>query len=522
MKPLHVAFVWHMHQPYYKDDLTNTYLLPWVRLRSAKDYYKMPALLDAYPKVRATFNLVPSLLAQIEDYGKEESVDLFLNLSRRNAEDLSGEEREFVLRWMRESPRALRVQQSPRYLELASRPVDAQFTTADLRDLQVWFNLAWCDPAWAESDPRLAELKRKDHDFTEADKDPLFEAQMEIMQLVIPKYRELADRGQAELTFSPYYHPILPLLGHVDSARTANPQLPLPERHFSHREDAERQIELGQGLFERLIGRKPTGMWPSEMAVGESVVGMAVKAGIDWMISDAEVLARSIEGQLSPERLYQPHHVDREGRSVAMVFRDSNLSNVIGFDYQRMSSIDAARDLTGRLKRIGEQQEDLDFLAVIALDGENAWEFYPRDGHDFLNALYTELEASQDIVTTTVSDFLKEHPARQQLHRLHTGSWIGASLDTWIGDPEHNIAWDLLAETRDWLEDQLRQRPKESEQAALAWREILITEGSDWFWWFSRKHDSGMDPIWDNQFRLHLRNVYKLMGQRPPARLFQP
>src|SRR6202165_676068 len=511
-----------MHQPYYKDDLTSTYLLPWVRLRSAKDYYKMPALLDAYPKVRATFNLVPSLLAQIEDYGNEESVDLFLNLSRRDAEDLSGEEREFVLRWMRESPRALRVQQSPRYLELASRPVDAQFTTADLRDLQVWFNLAWCDPAWAESDPRLAELKRKDHAFSEADKAPLFEAQMEIMQLVIPKYRELADRGQAELTFSPYYHPILPLLAHVDSARIANPQLPLPERHFSHREDAERQIELGQSLFERLVGRKTTGMWTSEMAVGESVGGPGVRAAIDWMISDAEVLARSIDVHLAPERLYQPHRVDREGRSLAMVFRDSQLSNVIGFDYQRMRSIDAARDLVGRLKRIREQQEDGDFLAVIALDGENAWEFYPRDGHDFLNALYTELEATPEIVTTTVTDFLAEHPAQHQLHRLHTGSWVGARLDTWIGDPEHNIAWDLLAETRDWLEDQQRQRPRESEQAALAWREILITEGSDWFWWFSRKHDSGMDPIWDNQFRLHLRNVYKLMGQRAPARLFQP
>ena len=205
MKPLHVAFVWHMHQPYYKDDLTSTYLLPWVRLRCAKDYYKMPALLDAYPKVRATFNLVPSLLAQIEDYGKEESVDLFLNLSKRNAGELTVEERDFILRWMRESPRALRVQQSPRYLELASRPPDAQFTTGDMRDLQVWFNLAWCDPEWAESDPRLAELKRKDRDFTESDKRPLFEAQMEVMEKVIPKYRELADRGQAELTFSPYY-----------------------------------------------------------------------------------------------------------------------------------------------------------------------------------------------------------------------------------------------------------------------------------------------------------------------------
>src|SRR6267142_1808013 len=373
MKPINVAFVWHMHQPYYKDDLTSTYLLPWVRLRSAKDYYKMPALLDGYPKIRAKFNLVPSLLAQIEDYGKEGSVDLFLNLSQRAAGDLSGEERDFVLRWMRESPRALRVQQSPRYVELASRPIDAQFTTADIRDLQVWFNLAWCDPAWAESDPRLAELKRKDHDFTEADKEPLFEAQMEIMQLVIPKYRELADRGQAELTFSPYYHPILPLLTHVDSARIANPQIQLPEHHFSHREDAERQISLGLGLFERLLGRKPKGMWPSEMAVGDSVIGLASGANLDWMISDEEVLARSLEGHFSrDEQLYRPKRVERDGQTLAMVFRDSQLSNAIGFDYQRMSSIDAARTLTGRLRRIGEQQGDRDDLVVIALDGENA------------------------------------------------------------------------------------------------------------------------------------------------------
>ncbi len=523
MKPLHVAFVWHMHQPYYKDDLTNTYLLPWVRLRSAKDYFKMPAILDAYPKVRATFNLVPSLIAQIEDYGKDESVDLFLNLSKREAGQLSAEERDFVLRWMRESPRALRVQQSPRYLELASRAADAPFTSQDIRDIQVWFNLAWCDPVWMEQDPRLAELKRKDRDFTEEDKTILFAAQLERIRSVIPKYREIADRGQAELTFSPYYHPILPLICHVDSARSANPQIHLPERHFSHREDAERQIEMGIGLFERLLGRKPKGMWPSEMAVGESVIGLAESAGLDWMISDEEVLARSLDGQFNrDEHLYQPKRLSREGGAVSMVFRDSQLSNVIGFDYQRMSSIDAARDLMGRLRRIRDVQGDRDFLAVIALDGENAWEFFPRDGHDFLNGLYTELEASQDIVTTTVSDYLAEHPPQQQLHHLHTGSWIGASLDTWIGDPEHNVAWDLLAETRDWLEAESERRPANSQQAALAWREILITEGSDWFWWFSRKHDSGMDPIWDNQFRLHLRNVYKLMGVRAPARLFQP
>src|ERR1700686_2618547 len=299
MKPIHVAFVWHMHQPYYKGDLTSTHLLPWVRLRSAKDYYKMPSVLEGYPRLRATFNLVPSLLAQIEDYGKQESVDLFLNLSRREAGDLSAEERDFLLRWMRESPRALRVQQSSRYLELASRPADAQFTTQDIRDLQVWFNLAWCDPVWMESDPRLPELKRKDRDSAEADKQPLFTAQLDMMKKVIPKSRELADRGQAELTFSPYYHPILPLLCHVDTARIANPQLQLPERHFSHREDAERQISMGMGLFERLLGRRPKGMWPSEMAVGEDVIGLATGANLDWMISDEEVLARSLEGPWS-------------------------------------------------------------------------------------------------------------------------------------------------------------------------------------------------------------------------------
>src|SRR3989442_715175 len=259
------------------------------------------------------------------------------------------------------------------------------------------------------------------------------------------------------------------------------------------------------------------------MAVGEAVIGRAEKARLDWMISDEEVLSRSIEGQFNrDENLYQPRRVAREGGSVSMVFRDSQLSNVIGFDYQRTSSVDAARDLIGRLRRIRDVQGDRDFLAVIALDGENAWAFCARAGPHFLNALYTEAESGSDIVTPSVSDCLAEHPPQQQLPHLHTGSWIGASLDTWIGDPEHNVAWDLLAETREWLDAQSQQRPKDSQQAALAWREILITEGSDWFWWFSRKHDSGMDPIWDNQFRLHLRNVYKLMGARAPARLFQP
>ncbi|HLQ61898.1 MAG TPA: glycoside hydrolase family 57 protein, partial [Candidatus Acidoferrales bacterium] len=486
---------------------------------------------DSYPRLQQTFNLVPSLLAQVEDYAHGQYQDLFLDLSRKPAATLTAEERSFVLRWMRDAPHFLRVQASPRYLELARRGEDAQFSTDEIRDLQVWFNLAWCDPAWVESDPRLAALKRKDRGFSEEDKGPLFEAQLEMLRRVIPKYRELAERGQAELTFSPFYHPILPLICHVDSARTASPNITLPQRHFSHREDAERQIELGRAGFERLLGLRPRGMWPPEMAVGESVASLAAHAGLDWIISDEEVLARSLETTLSrdgdgrvnqPELLYMPYRVEREGREVAIVFRDSLLSNLIGFDYHRMSAQDAARDFLSRLRRVRDQQGERDFLVTVALDGENAWEFYPRDGHDFLNFLYSELQESEDIVCTTVSGFLDAHAERRPLNRLHTGSWIGASLDTWIGDPEHNTAWDLLAQTRDWLADHARHHPEPAGPLAAAWREVLITEGSDWYWWFSRRHDSGMDGIWDSQFRLHLRNVYKVAGQKPPARLFQP
>jgi starch synthase len=535
MRPLHLAFVWHLHQPYYKDDLTDSYLLPWVRLRSTKDYHKMAALLDSYPRVRQTFNLVPSLLTQIDDYGRPgepgRDHDLFLRLSRKPARELTADERQFVLRWMRESPRFLRVQASPRYRELASRSESDAFTTEEVRDLQVWYNLAWCDPAWVDRDPLLSRLKAQDRDFTEADKEALFAAQLDMVRRIVPDFARLAERGQAELTFSPFYHPILPLLCDLESARQALPDIQLPTRQFAHPEDALQQIEAGREEFQRLTGVRPRGMWPSELAVADSVADLAVRAGVDWFLSDDAILGRSIDvflgrdgdGRLhQPELLYQPWRIEREGGSTSVVFRDSLLSNLIGFDYHRMPARDAVGDFMGRLRGIRHQQgDDRDFLVVVALDGENAWDFYPREGHDFLNGLYEELERSEDIVCTTVAGFLDGHEYRHRLSRLHAGSWIGTSLDTWVGDPEHTTAWDQLAEARDWLADYAEHHP-EDPGVAGAWREIRIVEGSDWFWWFSRKHDSGMDAIWDNQFRLHLRNVYKLVGAKPPTTLFRP
>jgi starch synthase len=531
MRPLHLALVWHLHQPYYKDDLSGSYLLPWVRLRTCKDYRKMVSLLADYPRLRQTFNLVPSLLTQIDDYARSASRDLFLDLSRKPAQDLSAEERSFLLRWMRESPRFLRVQASPRYLELANRSETDGFTTQDLRDLQLWYNLAWCDPTWAEHDPGLSSLKAKDRNFTEEDKEVLFTAQLEAVRGLIPSYSDLARQGQVELTFSPAYHPILPLLCDLETAREARPDIELPPRRFSHPEDGKRQLEIGREEFRRLTGVSPRGLWPPELAVAEDMVGQAVKSGVDWFLADEHTLGRSLPDQLGrdgegfvarPELLYQPWLLERGAGSVTALFRDNLLSNRLGFDYHRMPARDAVNDFMSRLRRIREQQGDeRDFLVVVALDGENAWDFYPREGHDFLDALYEELQKSDEVVSTTVSDFLDAHPHRHRLQRLHAGSWIDASLDTWVGDPEHNLAWTLLSEVRDWLEAYAREHP-DHPRLAEAWRELYITEGSDWFWWFSRKHDSGMDDIWDNQFRLHLQNVYKVLDSKPPSALFHP
>jgi starch synthase len=531
MRPLHLALIWHMHQPYYKDDPTGTYLLPWVRLRSSKDYLKMAVLAEAYPRLRQTFNLVPSLLTQIDDYASGSPKELFLDLSRKPAEELTPEERTFLLRWMREPARFLRVQASPRYVELAGRTEAEGFTVADLRDLQVWYNLAWCDPAWGEHDAALSALKAKDRHFTEEDKKALFAAQLDAVRRVIPTYSELARQGQVELTFSPTYHPILPLLCGLETAREALPGIELPARGFRHPEDGARQLELGRAEFQRLTGVRPRGLWPPEMAVAEDMVRLAIEAGVEWFVGDEDVLSRSLDSPLTrydqgrpdrPELLYEPWTLERGSASVAAVFRDNVLSNRIGFEYQRMPARDAVRDFVSSLRQIRDQQGDeREFLVAVALDGENPWDFYPREGHDFLNLLYEDLQGADDIVCTTVSDFLDSHPHRRHLPRLHAGSWIGASFDTWVGDPEHSLAWSLLAETRDWLAGFQADNPDHS-GLAEAWREINICEGSDWFWWFSRKHDSGMDAAWDEQFRLHLRNVYKLVGAKCPSALFHP
>ena len=539
-RPLHVALVWHMHQPYYKDDLTNTFLLPWVRLRCAKDYYRMPALLDQYPEIKLTFNLVPSLVEQIQDYVEGPVNDVYLDLARRPVSELTGEERAFTSRWMTESSQIRRVRQYPRYLELVRKreqsfsrdpgELSHLFSDAELRDLQVWFNLAWLGPEVIDARPELRELVLKGRLFAEEDKAPVIAAQMDLLSRVLPKYQEVADRGQAELITTPYYHPILPLLIDVASAQAASPGMPLPARGFAYPGDAAEQLRLGIESHTRRFGRRPRGVWPPEQAISDAALTLIGDAGLDWAVSDEGLLSRALgpihrdgEGTvMRPEILYRPYRLPREQPSVDLVFRDARLSNLIGFDYQDVTAAEAASDLIERLRAIGRRQDEKSpLLVVIALDGENCWDSYEANGNPFLSALYGRLSAEPGLTTTTVSGFLDSFPTRTSMRGVQAGSWIDGTLATWVGDPEHNAAWDLLAAARLAVAEAER-KPGPGVDIERARREVLIAEGSDWFWWFGRSHDSGMDLIWDNLFRVHLRNIYVALGQSPPAALFQP
>ncbi|MCX5910062.1 MAG: glycoside hydrolase family 57 protein, partial [Deltaproteobacteria bacterium] len=386
---VHLAFLWHMHQPFYKDPRTGEYSLPWVRLHALKGYYDMASILEDYPGILQNFNLVPSLLRQIEDYTEGRARDIFLEHSRKPAEDLSPEEKKFILAnffmcswetmvkphrgyWALLQKRGLKVPEY-RWAEVLH-----QFTPQDFRDLQVWFNLTWFGYRARGKKEALRELLKKGKNFSENDKQILFQTQFEIIQELIPLYRSLLSRGQIEITVSPFYHPILPLLVNASLAHRAMPNAPLPST-FAHPEDAEAQIQKAVAYFGTLFGGKPAGMWPSEGSVAPELIPMVAKAGIRWMATDEGNLFRSLPGPEERSRLFQPYRVTYQGAEVFMVFRDRNLSNLIGFTYAKNPPQASASDLYTHLKNT---QKSLaahrgERLILIALDGENPWEYYP-------------------------------------------------------------------------------------------------------------------------------------------------
>ncbi len=537
--PLYVAFVWHMHQPYYRAPGRHEALLPWVRMHAAKDYLHMVEVLQKYPTVQATFNMVPALTEQLLDYAAGRLTDRVAVLAQRNAWTL--EEKVYLVNICYSVNWPNIARRYPRYDELIERRDQAlanplALSDADFRDLITWFNLGWTDPNWLENDPDLRALVQKGRGFTLADTMAVIHKHLKMCGLVLERYRELESRGQIEITTSPYYHPILPLLVDNRHAHRPSPGLPLPPPGYNFAAPADAEAQLRQAVAHHTahFGRPPRGLWPAEGAVSPEILPFVQSAGLRWLASDEEILARSLDIPLvrdhekliaNPEVFYQPYRLQLDGRrGPAIVFRDHEMSDRIGFLYQNIHGVQAAEDLVTRLQwvhwRLGDSQP---FLLPIILDGENCWEWYEHNGDVFLESLYQRLQQHSDLRTTTISQYLEMHPTRAALPRLATGSWIRADLTTWIGDPEHTRAWSALSRTRaDLVAWQNANPHADPAQMARAWQAIYISEGSDWFWWYSRNNSSDQDLLFDQTFRANLAIVYEIIGQPIPEWVMTP
>jgi len=539
MKTAHICFLWHMHQPYYTDPVAGTASMPWVRLHAAKAYYDMAYGLEKFPAMKATFNFTPSLLRQLQEVGAGTVRDLFLDHAQCPAADLRPEEKAFLIRHFFSANWATMVRPYPRYHELlVKRGIDVsgrdlervarQFSTQELLDLQTWHNLAWFGYGAVSRYPRLAALRAKNRGFTEEEKQEVLALQLAAVRDIVPLYRRLMEREQIEISTTPFFHPILPLIIDTDFTRRARPDLPLPSR-FHAPEDAEMQLRRAVEFHTATFGRPPVGLWPSEGSVCPELIPMLPKVGLRWLASDEGILARSLDAAQQPWQrhrdLYQPYQVGSEGQDVTMLFRDREISDAFGFAYHKTTPEMAAEDVLRRLRHIIHEAPQEQITIAIVLDGENPWEHYYEGGEQFLSLLYKAYSTNAlnhdgvHTTTATISGALEAAPATRRVDHLHSGSWINQDYKIWIGHQEDNRGWDLVNQTRFRLAEISATLP--SERAQAAWDELYAAEGSDWFWWYGDDFDSGYNDEFDRLFRTHLRNVWTIAGLTPPDLLNQ-
>ena len=547
---LYLAILWHQHQPIYKDTSHPTpagsYLHPWVRLHAIRDYYSMAALVAEHPHLHLTVNLTPSLLWQIEDYLERGATDRALELTLKPAESLTDDEREYVLSNFFDADWHNQIFPYARYKELfIQRREGCYFGPEELRDLQMWFNLAWFGQEFRDGDVMLAtgavaSVRRfieQARDFSLADVEAMISEQYKIMRAVIPIHSQMQARGQIEVSTTPFYHPILPLLIDTDRATLDRPGSTHALR-FAYPEDAEAQVRLAVEFYQRHFGQLPRGMWPAEGAVSQFVVPIFARHGLRWIATDRGVLAKSGRWGYRADELdvlCRPYRAEESEHIVSVFFRDTALSDAIGFRYYSYADYEqAARDFLQEVKgryawRISSEE---DRILTVVLDGENAWSSYREDARPFLHALYGLLERDVEIETVTFAEYLDGNPdqgidphpfaAQTKVYDLFTGSWIdengsepGVDLGTWIGENEENRGWELLGRARDFV-SRTNATP---ETAPAAFQSLYVAEGSDWFWWFGADQDSGNDNEFDDLFRVHLKNIYRSLDAVPPANL---
>ena len=540
-KRLNLVLCWHMHQPQYCDLISGLYQLPWSYLHATKDYIDMAAHLKAVPGAKAVVNFAPILLEQLSDYAGQ--VNGFLSENKPIRDPLlaalvcpvlpaSKDQRmELVSACLRanELRSIKRFEPYQKLAEMAgwfSEHPSGMLYVGDqfIIDLLVWYHLAWMGETVRRENLLIKQLMTKATGFSLHDRRELVKLIGELLSRVIDCYRELADGGQVELAMSPYAHPIVPLLLDMDAAREAMPHISMPQvsSYPGGEERARWHITEGIATFEQYFAKRPTGCWPSEGGVSGPALGLLEEYGFNWAASGESVFRHS---QSHPDNtavadssLYQGFHL-AEGE-LACFFRDDGLSDLIGFTYSDWHADDAVNNLIEHLENIAASTQGLDGrLVSIILDGENAWEHFPENGYYFLNTLYQRLAEHPDIRMTTYSEYLQDDHALPHINNLVSGSWVYGTFSTWIGDKDKNRGWEMLAEAKLAFDESARENSLSGEQLLAARHQLSICEGSDWFWWFGDYNAADTVSDFERLFRLHLSNLYNMLGKEPPEYL---
>lgn len=522
MKPSTFSFLWHMHQPQYRLRGQKSCFMPWVRLHAIRAYYDMIRVIAEFPIIRATFNLVPVLVEQIEAYVGGAS-DHFLDVAQRPVEDMDEADRIFLFEHFFSAQHEQMIGPMPRFAELLARKAsilrshpkkDAwkEFSDKDYADLKILFDLSWFGFKAREDFPEIERLRSQGSGFSQDDEKSVFAIEAEILKRIIPLYREAQERGQIEISTSPYAHPILPLLIDSESARDALPQAILPPP-FQFKEDARNQLLNAVEWMTPRFGRRPVGLWPSEGSVSQDAAQIIAECGFSWAASDEEVLAKSLRDD--PPNPHEIWELEGASKSLALVFRDRELSDRIGFTYSRREARDAAHDFVQAVVSRSQTTPGNSHV-LAALDGENPWEHYPNSGADFLRSLYSEISHRSNVECIPVGEAIARTGARKKIRRLHAGSWIYANFGTWIGGPEKNRAWSILGRARHELDDRLHDPKIPEEKRQQAWAELRCAEGSDWFWWLDGQFVSSFREQFDESFRAHLREAYEALNVEAP------
>lgn len=554
-KGLNFVLCWHMHQPWYQQGIGGDYKLPWVYLHAIKDYEDMVAHLEAHPKMHAVVNFAPVLLEQLDDYANQLKhwlddgtvmKDPMLNLLAGAVPiPKSPVERYQLLCDCQRANAEKMIDPYPAFKDLL-KPFEFMFpeglcgekdatcmqylNSQYFIDVLVWYHIAWLGHALKQTKTSEALIKKAQL-FDESDRRALLQLFYDCISGLIPRYRKLAESGQIELSMTPYGHPIIPLLNDMDNMQCAQPEAPAPESavYPGGEERSRWHIQRGIDCFEHYFGLRPKGIWLSEGAISEDAVTLVEEFGFKWTASGEGVWRNSMHlSEHDPERvqskraLFHPYVLN--DHKTKLFFRDDGLSDMIGFEYSKMNSVDAANDLVHNLENIADflgSSADRHVVSVI-LDGENAWEYYPHNGYYFLDHLYQCLSEHKLVRSTTFSKIKSKKTKTHKLEKLCAGSWVYGSFSTWIGEPDKNRAWDRLVEAKQAYDDTIAADVLNAEELEKATLQLAVCEGSDWFWWFGEKNSSQSVNDFDQLFRVQLKNLYKLLNLEIPDNLDEP